>query len=143
MKTIATISGTPSATVKNTAACPGWAARSDLPNNKAATKPSRPAISARSAPTGNPSSRRDAHARPATSAMLVASTATAKTIPLTDDDCAASIVFLPAEAASSRSWHPARPQAIPVRRRSKDEPNDGEPVSSCPAASRRRLAALR
>jgi len=32
MKIIATISGTPSTTVKNATACPGWAACSDLPS---------------------------------------------------------------------------------------------------------------
>ena len=94
-KIIATISGTPSATVMNAARCPGWAARRDLPKISAAAKPSKPAISARSTPTGNPSSRRDAHARLATSTMLAASTATAKTIPLAGDDCAASIASFP------------------------------------------------
>jgi hypothetical protein len=95
MKIIATMSGTPSATVKNAARCPGWAARSDLPKSSAATKPRAPAINARTVPTGNPSSRRDAHARPATSAALVASTATPNAIPLTGDDCAASIASFP------------------------------------------------
>ena len=50
------------------------------------TKPSRPAISIRSAPTGSPSNCRDAHARTATSARLAASAATVKTIPFTGDD---------------------------------------------------------
>jgi hypothetical protein len=83
MKIIATISGTPSATLKNAARCPDWVARSARPTISAATNPTRPAISARSAPTGNPSSRRDTHAMAATSTMLVASTTTANTIPFT------------------------------------------------------------
>jgi hypothetical protein len=49
MKIIATISGTPSATLKNTARCPDSAARSAWPTISAATNPTRPAISARSA----------------------------------------------------------------------------------------------
>src|SRR6185312_13854391 len=61
----------------------------------AATKPSNPAINARNVPTGNPSSCRDAHARAATSTILVASTATTNTNPLTGDDCAASIASSP------------------------------------------------
>ena len=52
-----------------------------LPRISAATNPTRPAISARSVPTGNPSSRLDTHASAATSTMLVASTTTANTIP--------------------------------------------------------------
>src|SRR5690349_5228283 len=95
MTIIATISGTPSTTVKNATACPGSAACKDLPSRYAATKPSNPAINARSVPTGNPSSCRDAHARAATSTMLVASTATTNTNPLSGDDCAASIAASP------------------------------------------------
>ena len=53
-------------------------------------KPSKPAMSARSTPTDSPSSRRAAQARAATSAMLVASTATVNTSPLTGGDPAAS-----------------------------------------------------
>ena len=83
MKIIATISGTPNATLKNAARCPDWVARSARPRIRAATNPTRPASSARSAPTGNPSSRRDTHARTATSTTLVASTTTANTIPFT------------------------------------------------------------
>ena len=83
MKIIATISGTPSATVKNAATCPDSVARSDRPTISAAAKPSSPAIRARRVPTGNPSSRRDAHARTATSTTLMASTITANTIPFT------------------------------------------------------------
>src|SRR5438045_942523 len=95
MTIIATISGTPSTTVKNATACPGSAACSDLPSRYAATKPSNPAINARSVPTGNPSSCRDTHARAATSTILVASTATTNPNPLTGDDCAASIAPSP------------------------------------------------
>src|SRR6516162_9912033 len=90
MKIIATISGTPSATLRNAISCPGWAARSAWPRTAAVAKPSKPAMSARSTPTDSPSSRRDAQARAATSAMLVASTATVNTSPLTGDDSAAS-----------------------------------------------------
>src|SRR6516162_3471428 len=51
-------------------------------------------MKARSVPTGSPSNCRDAHATAATSTMLVASTATTNTIPLTGDDCSASIASL-------------------------------------------------
>src|SRR6185369_6624047 len=94
MKIIATISGTPSTTVRNAATCPDSTGRSVRTRISAAAKPSRPAISARSAPTGSPSSRRDAHARPATSAMLVTSTSRVKMTPFTGTDPAASIAPL-------------------------------------------------
>jgi hypothetical protein len=80
MKITVAISGTPSVTVKNAARCPDWVACSDRPKASAAAKPS---------------SRRDAHARPATSAMLVTSTARVKTIPFTGTGCAASIASFP------------------------------------------------
>src|SRR5689334_16292305 len=98
MTIIATSRGTPSATAKNATACPGSAACSDLPSRYAATKPSNPAINARSVPTCNPSSYRDAHARAATSTVLVASTATTNTNPLTGDDGAASIAPSPGQS---------------------------------------------
>src|SRR5262245_26707416 len=94
MKIIATISGTPSTTVRNAATCPDWTGCSVRTRSSAAAKPSRPAISARSAPTGSPSSRRDAHARPATSAMLVTSTSRVRMTPFTGTDPAASIASL-------------------------------------------------
>lgn len=94
MKIIATISGTPSATVRNAATCPDWTGCSVRTRISAAAKPSRPAITARSAPTGSPSSRRDAHARPATSATLVTSTRRVKMTPFTGTDPEASIASL-------------------------------------------------
>src|SRR6266513_2275885 len=94
MKIIATISGTPSTTVRNAATCPDWTGWSVRTRISAAAKPSRPAISARSAPTGSPSSRCDAHARPATSAMLVTSTSRVKMTPFTGTDPEASIASL-------------------------------------------------
>ena len=52
--------------------------------------------------------------------MLVASTATTNTIPLTGDDYAASIAPSP-EGRTILMLAPFQAQAIPVRQRSKDE----------------------
>lgn len=76
MKIIATRTGTPRTVVTNVASCPRWEVFSPLASASETPAPTTPATSARTVPTGRPSSRRAAQPRPSTSSRALTSRAT-------------------------------------------------------------------